>query len=188
MPTKLPPVPTGDHPIVQWLQKLLKCLEERTIVSVSGGSMDRKENGVVLRVGQEEKFGESLDIRRLSIKSVASDYVVCNPFSDPDTIDTGTEYTVAKDPTFRGGDTRQIIGPNNVTLSQSLEPLYTVGEIIYAIFGIDGETDAMGGDGERIDALEVAPSRQWVDPWQAVCVKVNGVQKTMLVRGSPPLP
>lgn len=170
------------------MQKLLKCIEERTIVSFSGGSMDRKENGVVLRALLQQSFGSAVNVRQLAIKTVAANYLICNPVDESDEIDTTTDFTVAKDPTFRGNDPRQIVGPNGVLVSQDLDPHYEIGQIIYAVFGVNVDSDAVDANGDSIEVLEISPSRQWVDQWVKVCATVDGVQHQIAVRGTTILP
>jgi hypothetical protein len=184
----LPKPPTGDAAIVNHIRELHKCIRERTPLRNALFDIDFNECGWVPKGQIKTGISGSVSVRRLAVASVSADYLMCYSFDHSFQVDTSSQIPVAKDPTFRGNDPRQITGPNGVLVNQDLDPHYTIGGVIYAVLGIGSGTDVNDGNGNKITALEISPSRQWVDQWVKVCATVDGVQHQIAVRGTTVLP
>jgi hypothetical protein len=145
-----------------------------------------------LRIEDEVEAASS--VKRLKITSIKQNYIGCRAFG----ADALTpEIWVAKQGNAVGDAEGGTSNPNKKTthlqnptvdLVQDLVPPYVVGGTIYAAMDVvDGTAmNTAVAPIEEIKHLEISPVREWVDPLQVFCVRVNNVELRSHVRGTPP--
>jgi hypothetical protein len=47
--TQLPREPSGDHPLVQTVRQIIRCLRERTVISDPSLQIERTSNGIRIK-------------------------------------------------------------------------------------------------------------------------------------------